>query len=87
MKDLTLRVVKKVYHWLNLPSVDNLDDARVILFRELARDDDEREARATDSGNLDRLIRLARDECRAEDKTNQAEQLEQEEPMLIHIRD
>ena len=52
---------------MGLPNFNSLDSARRILFHELARDDKEREARRTDSGNLDKLIREAREECWRED--------------------
>ena len=67
MTDLTMRVTRKVFSWLNLPRPNTLDSARRTLFHEFARDDDEREVRATDDTTLDRLIKLAHQECRRED--------------------
>ena len=66
MLELTMRVTRKVFCWLNLPRPNSLDSARRTLFHEFARDDEEREARATDDTTLDRLIKLAHQECRQE---------------------
>ena len=66
MKDITLRVMHKMFNEMGLPPCKTLEEARCLLFRQLAKDDDDEEF-DLNSLEIDGLLRKCLRECKRED--------------------